>query len=220
MHVVRIWDLPTRLFHWLLAACVIGLVVTGNVGGNAMVWHFRLGYVVFGLLLFRFLWGFIGGHWSRFGTLVLSPVKVLRYLRGESAPADAAGHNPLGSLSVLALLLFLSAQVGTGLFSDDEIAAAGPLTGLVSGSVVSWATAYHKSVGKSVLIVLVLLHVVAILFYLWRRKENLIRPMISGDKALPTPVPPARDDGRSRLFAAALVAACSVVVVWVVRLGT
>ena len=81
MHTIRVWDLPTRLFHWALAACVVGLVVTANVGGNWMTWHGRLGYTVLSLLLFRIVWGFIGGHWSRFGSFAYGPSSVLAYLR-------------------------------------------------------------------------------------------------------------------------------------------
>ena len=95
---VRVWDLPTRLFHWVLAACVIGSVVSAKIGGNAMVWHFRLGYVVFTLLAFRLLWGMVGGRWSRFGSFVYAPATLLRYLRGGSRAEEhhEVGHSPLG----------------------------------------------------------------------------------------------------------------------------
>ena len=129
-HTVRIWDLPTRLFHWALAACIVGLVVSAKLGGNAMVWHFRLGHAVLALLLFRLVWGLVGGHWSRFAVFWVSPARLLRYVRGQVLPQDTAGHNPLGALSVFALLGAVALQVGTGLFSDDEIAFAGPLTRL------------------------------------------------------------------------------------------
>ena len=99
MSTVRIWDLPTRLFHWLLAASVVALVVTAKVGGNAMVWHFRLGYVVLALLAFRLVWGLVGGRWSRFASFVPTPGRLWRYLRGSSAEAESAGHSPLGALS-------------------------------------------------------------------------------------------------------------------------
>ena len=155
MFTVRIWDLPTRLFHWALAACVIGLVITGNVGGNAMVWHFRLGYAVLTLVLFRLAWGFVGGHWSRWSNLPLHPRHAWAYLQTRAAERTDAGHNPLGSWSILAMLFFLLFQVSTGLISDDEIANAGPLTSLVSGSWVSWASAWHKNWGKLIIILLV-----------------------------------------------------------------
>jgi cytochrome b len=111
-------------------------VVTGKVGGNAITWHFRLGYLVMGLLLFRIVWGLVGGHWSRFASFVRSPSTVLRYLRGQTRPDEHldVGHNPLGAGSVLALLLLLAVQVGTGLVADDEIANQGPLNRFVSGA--------------------------------------------------------------------------------------
>jgi cytochrome b len=217
MVTVRIWDLPTRLFHWLLAACVIGLVVTGNIGGNAMLWHFRLGYAVLTLVLFRLVWGFVGGHWSRWSQLALAPSQVLAYLRGRSS--SWAGHNPMGSWSVLLMLAWLLLQVGTGLVSDDEIANAGPLSALVSGATVSAATVWHKGLGKGVLIALVLVHVAAIAFYRVRKAQALVPAMLHGDKSLPQAVPASRDGTRQRLLAVLLVLACAAAVRWLLSLG-
>jgi cytochrome b len=219
MHTVRVWDLPTRLFHWALAACVIGLIITANVGGNWMEWHGRLGYTVLSLLLFRIVWGFVGGHWSRFGSFLYGPGTMLAYLRGDARPEHQVGHNPLGMLSVFALITILLLQVSTGLFSDDEIAFTGPLVSLVSGETVSQATSYHKSVGKLILIGLVLLHVLAILFYKWVKKDNLVRPMVLGDKQVPVAVPSARDTASSRVLALGVWALCAGVVYWIVGLG-
>jgi cytochrome b len=221
MRTIRIWDLPTRFFHWVLVACFVGLVATGSVGGNAMVWHFRLGYAVFSLLLFRIIWGLVGGRWSRFSTFVVKPSTVLAFLRGERQPEHTAGHNPLGALSVIALLGFLCAQVATGLISDDEIAFAGPLTRFVSSATVSLATTYHTDIGKLILFGLVALHIAAIVFYRWKKQENLVKPMVLGDKELPASIAlkPSRDDARSRLLGAAVLAASAGTVTWVVRLG-
>ena len=219
MHTVRVWDLPTRLFHWALAACVIGLVITANVGGNWMTWHGRLGYTVESLLLFRVVWGFVGGHWSRFGNFLYGPSTVLAYLRGNARPEHRVGHNPLGMLSVFALMAILLLQVSTGLVSDDEIAFTGPLVSLVSGDTVSQATRYHKSVGKLILIALVALHVLAILFYKWIKKDNLVRPMVLGDKQVASPMPHARDTASSRLLALAVWALCAAAVYGIVGLG-
>ncbi len=217
MVTVRIWDLPTRLFHWLLAASVMALVITGNVGGNAMVWHFRLGYAVLTLLLFRLLWGFVGGYWSRWSQLSLRPAHVLAYLR---APTLAwAGHNPLGSWSVLLMLLWLLLQVSTGLVSDDEIANAGPLTAFVSGATVGAATAWHKGFGKLVLIVLVLVHVTAIVWYRLRRTQALLPAMLHGDKVIPADTPSSRDDTGSRILAALVLLACMGAVRWLLGLS-
>lgn len=208
MQTTRVWDLPTRLFHWLLAAAVIGLVVTGQVGGSWMDWHFRLGYSVLTLLLFRLLWGFVGGHWSRFANFFYSPATVWRYLRGQGAPENSVGHNPLGFLSVLGLLGFTLLQVATGLFSDDEIANAGPLSKFASGEWVSRASDYHTEVGKFVLLALVVLHIIAIAVYRIKKGQNLVTPMVRGDKQTPTGVPSARDDLVTRLLALLLFLLC------------
>lgn len=218
MFTVRIWDLPTRLFHWLLAACVIGLVVTGNIGGNAMVWHFRLGYAVLTLVLFRLVWGLIGGHWSRWSQLTLAPGQVLGYLQGRSS--GGSGHNPLGSWSVVLMLSWLLLQVSTGLVSDDEITNAGPLTALVSGVTVSAATAWHKGLGKGVLIALVLVHVGAVAWYQLRKAQNLLPAMLHGDKSLAQTVPASRDGAAQRLLAVLVLLACAGAVRWLVNLGT
>ncbi|MFM6985761.1 MAG: cytochrome b/b6 domain-containing protein [Hydrogenophaga sp.] len=219
MHTIRVWDLPTRLFHWALVGCVVGLIVTGNVGGNAMVWHGRLGYAVLTLLLFRVVWGLVGGHWSRFVNFLPAPMATLAYLRGRTTPVHSVGHNPLGAWSVWALLLVLLAQVGSGLFADDEIAFAGPLAGLVTGDWVGTLTRYHKGLGKLVLIALVVLHLAAIAFYELVRRQRLLRPMISGDKVLPMPAQASRDSARSRWVAALLLLACALTVYGIVSLG-
>lgn len=219
MHTVRVWDLPTRLFHWALVACVVGLVITANVGGGWMVWHGRLGLTVLSLLLFRLLWGFVGGHWSRFGNFLYGPSTVLGYLRGQVRPEHRVGHNPLGMLSVIALLSILLLQVVTGLFSDDEIAFTGPLVALVSGDTVSLATKYHKSIGKLLVLLLVVLHVAAIVFYKLVKKDNLVRPMVQGDKQVDVPVPNSTDSAGSRLLALVLWALCAMAVYGLSGLG-
>ena len=218
-YTTRVWDLPTRIFHWALVACVIALVVTGQIGGNAMVWHFRCGYAVLSLLLYRIEWGLVGGRWSRFASFIYAPGTIVRYLRRLGRPEHSVGHNPLGAGSVFAMLLFLLAQVGSGLFSDDDIANAGPLSKFVSNAMVSASTWYHKEVGKRVLIVLVILHVAAILFYLFKKKENLVKPMIHGDKVLEHVLESSHDDARSRTVAAVVFAVCAGLVATMVKLA-
>jgi cytochrome b len=155
---VRVWDLPTRLFHWLLVACVAGLIATGYIGGAWMGWHARIGYAVLTLLLFRIAWGFVGGHWSQFRAFLYHPGSVVAYLRGRGHPDHLVGHNPLGAGSVFAMLLVLLAQVATGLVGDDEIAFTGPLNRFVSTSRGLAATWYHKAVGQWLLVGLIVLH--------------------------------------------------------------
>jgi cytochrome b len=209
---VRVWDLPTRVFHWSLAALVVASIMTAKVGGNAMEWHFRSGYAILALLLFRLVWGIVGGRWSRFVHFVYAPAASLRYLRGQSRPDEHhdVGHSPLGALSVFALLAVLVAQVATGLVADDEIASAGPLVRFVSGATSAWSTGWHKNAGQWTVVGLVALHVVAIVAYALRRR-NLVGPMLVGDKLLGADVPPSVDTAGSRLVALAIAAVCAAV---------
>ena len=211
---VRVWDLPTRLFHGLLMLAIVGLVVTGQIGGAAMTWHFYLGYLVLSLVLFRIVWGFVGGHWSRFAQFVPTPARVGRYaaeLIGRRH-RPTVGHNPMGALSVLAMLLLLLLQVFSGFMSDDEIAASGPWTALVSNQWVEWATAYHTEIGKVLILILVGLHIASVLFYKRVQREDLITPMISGDKVLPPGAPSSNDTASSRALALAIWIACGYAV--------
>ena len=218
---VRVWDLPTRLFHWVLALSVVASIVTAKIGGNAMVWHFRLGYLALGLLLFRIVWGLVGGRWSRFASILYAPGRVWAYLRGQRDPQgrDEVGHSPLGALSVWALLGLLLAQVGSGLFADDEIANVGPLNRFVSGATAQLLTGWHKEVGETVLIALLGLHVAAVLFYRWVQRKDLVTPMITGDKPLPAQTPASADGKLQRLLALGLALLAGLVVYAVVRLG-
>jgi len=209
MFTLRIWDLPTRLFHWALAMCVVGLIITGKLGGNAMVWHFRLGYVVLVLLLFRLFWGLVGGFWSRWSQLPLGPRQIWSYLKKRTFAHSFPGHNPLGSWSIVAMLLVLIFQVSTGLISDDEIANAGPLTTLVNGQWVSWATSWHKQWGQWLVIFLVGLHLSALLVYRLQKKAPLVPAMLHGDKIFFLPVTESQDRTVDRLWAVVLLVVSS-----------
>jgi cytochrome b len=219
---VRVWDLPIRVFHWTLTLAVIALVVTGKVGGNAMEWHFRFGYAVFALLLWRVLWGFAGSRWARFASFPLRPSEFARQLRGASRRGDtlAVGHSPSGALSVVALLAALSAQVTAGLLSwDDIVQIGGPLNRYVSEATASRALWFHKAVGQWLVIGLALLHVAAVLFYLLARRLDLVRPMWHGDKRLADASLGATDDAAMRWRALRLMALSAAGVTAVVSLG-
>jgi cytochrome b len=221
---IRIWDLPTRTFHWALVVCVTGLIVTGKVGGEWLAWHFRLGFTVFALLLFRLVWGFIGGRWSRFSSFLYAPGTVLRYLRGQGDALHEMGHSPLGAGSVFMMLLVLAAQVGSGLFADDEIATTGPLARFVSTGTSLLLTSYHRHVGQWVILALVALHIGAIAYYRLAKGRNLVGPMIHGDKlmanaGLAAPTLASSDGTSSRVMALILLGVCAGVVAWVVSLG-
>jgi cytochrome b len=215
----RVWDLPTRIFHWALAACVFCLLITGFRGGDAMTWHYRFGYCVLTLLMFRLVWGVVGGKWSRFASFVYAPSSILRYMKGQGDALHSVGHNPLGAFSVFAMLALLLVQVSTGLISDDEISAAGPLTKFVSNATVSLASSYHVTIGKVLVIVLVITHLAAIVFYLYKKRENLIKPMLHGDKLLPDTTPASADTASTRTLALAIFLACAAAVYWLVSLG-
>lgn len=175
---ILIWDLPTRLFHWLLVVAVLAMVVSGKVGGNWIKLHGTLGLAVLGLLVFRLVWGCLGSTYARFLNFLPTPKKVAAYLRGEWR---GHGHNPLGAFSVFALLGVLLFQVVTGLVANDDIAFTGPLFDLVGRDLSNLATAWHHWVVNA-LIVLVALHIAAIMFYTHVKKDNLVKPMLLGWK--------------------------------------
>ena len=180
---IPVWDLPTRLFHWLLVVFVAVSFTTGSIGGNAMRYHEWGGFAILVLLVFRIYWGFIGSRASRFSNFVKGPAAVWHYaaalVRGKSE--RYLGHNPLGGWSVLALLLALLIQAATGLFANDDIVTEGPLYLWVSKPVSDWLTGVHR-LNRILIMALAATHVSAVLFYLLVKHENLIKPMITGTK--------------------------------------
>ena len=210
--MVRVWDLPTRLFHWLLAACVVMAIVSARIGGWAMTWHMRFGYAIFTLLSFRLVWGFVGGLWSRFASFTHTPAASWRYLRGTGAAPEHAdvGHNPLGAWSVIALLGALAVQVATGLVADDEIAANGPLFKAVSPAASEAASHWHADIGQWIIIGLSALHVMAIAYYWLGRRQNLVASMLHGNKRLAADVPATIDNKGSRVFALLIIVLCAI----------
>ena len=210
---VRVWDLPTRIFHVALAMTVTAAIVTAEVGGEWMPWHLRCGEAVLGLLAFRWIWGLVGGHWSRFSTFLPAPARLASALRGRATAADAVGHNPLGSLSVWAFLVLLTLQVSTGLVADDDIATTGPLNAHVSGHLARRASHWHAGWGADLVFVLIGLHLAAIAWYTFARRVPLLRAMWTGDKALP-PATRASADGRAPRVLALVIWAAAAVSVW------
>ena len=174
---IKVWDLPTRLFHWLLFVTVAAALWTGWVGGSWIEWHGRLGLVIIWLLAFRLVWGFLGSTYARFAQFLPTPARILAYLRGNWR---GEGHNPLGALSVFALLGYLTWQAVSGLFSNDDIAFEGPLADLVSGATSTWLSGLHRQ-GLWIILGLIALHLTAIAIYALRGK-NLVRPMLVGWK--------------------------------------
>ena len=212
---VMVWDLPTRLFHWSLAVLVVICVVTGKLGLDWLEVHMISGYGVLSLVLFRLVWGFVGGRHARFASFVRSPAVVGRHI-AEMFKKDAPrhlGHNPLGGWAVMAMLGALLLQASTGLFATDDIFTEGPLYPLATKAASDLLTRIHRW-NADAIIVLVVIHVLAIGFYLIVKHDNLIRPMIDGRKSWHGPAPPAG----ANLPAAVLIAGlCAGVVFLVVR---
>ena len=175
---IHLWDLPVRIFHWALVGLVTTAVITGELGGDLMDIHSKAGIAIIGLVVFRLIWGFVGSTHARFINFAPSPPKIKAYLRGQW---KGVGHNPIGALSVLALLALLAIQAGTGLFSNDDIAFTGPLADLAGSALSNRLTSIHQLLSNFLLGLLVL-HIVAIGFYVIFKKDNLVRPMITGWK--------------------------------------
>jgi cytochrome b len=197
-----VWDLPIRLFHWSVVL-LIGLSWWSAEQGADRV-HFWSGYGLLFLLLFRILWGFAGSSTARFTTFVRGPSTVLTYLR--SGEHKQAGHTPLGALSVVAMLLALLVQIATGLIQiDDDDFVEGPLSGLVSYDAALLAHDIHE-ISFNILLGLIALHLAAIAYYQWVRRQSLIRPMFTGRTKLSAGVSPMRAASKGRLLACAAAA--------------
>ncbi len=212
-----VWDLPTRLFHWLLVLLIIGSYLAVKAGGNWIDWHFRAGYAILALIAFRIVWGFVGGRYARFRSFLFGPRRILAYLRGAPDAPAGPGHNPLGALSVFAMLLLIGAQAVLGLFANDDIASEGPLASLVSKDTSDFLTSLHLR-HELILLVLIGLHVVAIAWYRIIRGRRLLPPMITGrDPQAPPGAESSRDDAKLRLAALAILAVIAGIVWLVVR---
>ncbi len=212
---VAVWDFAIRLFHWLLVLLILGSYLTAEVFRTVdYQWHKLIGYTVLGLLLFRLMWGFVGGRHARFASFVRGPAAVLRYLGtlGTRHPEGHAGHNPLGALSVLALLLSLAVQATSGLFVDDEILASGPLASAASAGTRSLMGAIH-AINFNVLLTLIGLHLAAIAYYAVWKRDDLVRPMVTGRKRGLPPEAHAAPPSPWRALLVALIAAGLVVTI-------
>lgn len=180
---LHIWDLPTRLFHWTLVL-LLGFA-WWSAEERMLDWHRLAGYNIFALLIFRLIWGIVGSSTARFSNFVGRPVTLVRYVRSHMfnrSAAPAAGHNPVGGWSVLAMIALLATQVGLGFFSVDiDGMESGPFAYLVDFETGRVAADWHDFI-FNVILALTALHVVAILFYLLHRRDNLVGPMISGSR--------------------------------------
>jgi cytochrome b len=211
---IAIWDLPIRLIHWSLV--VLLPLMWWTAEENEFGWHMSLGIVMLGLLVFRVVWGFIGSSTARFSSFVRGPRSIAEYLRRSRAATPIVGHNPLGGWSVLVLLLLLISQVALGLIAGDpDDDATGPLNHLVSFTLAAQATEAHEWL-FNVIIVFVVLHIGAVLFYLLARGDNLFGPMITGRKVFPLDIAQPAQAPRLRTIGCILATA---LVAWWIYLG-
>jgi cytochrome b len=206
---VRVWDLPTRAFHWLAVALVAACWVTQRL--NWMEWHVRLGEVLLALVLFRLMWGVAGGETARFRSFVASPAAAWRHLKHllQREPDLQVGHNPAGGWMVLLLLALLLAETLSGLYDNNDIADEGPLSEIVPAAVANAIAKLHAW-GWDVLLGAVVLHVCAIAVYALVKGHNLLGPMLTGRKHLPAAV---RAPARASLWLAVLLLALAATIV-------
>ncbi len=211
--VIRLWDLPLRLFHWLLVAAVAFAIFTAKAGGDWMVWHGRTGIFITALLGFRLTWGIVGSSTARFVNFAPRRKTLLAYLRGRWR---GLGHNPLGACSVFLLLALLAAQAVTGLLANDDIDFEGPWFNAINKDWSDRLTAWHHHL-SNYLLVFIGLHLAAILFHLVVARTNLLTPMLTGKKE----IDPGEHDiggmepgrpGKPALFVAILIAALAAYV--------
>lgn len=212
---LKIWDAPVRLVHWALVALIAFSWWSGEQGGLTMTWHMWSGYAILTLIVFRLLWGFFGTRHARFRDFLYAPGAVVRYARtlpGRSATLYA-GHNPLGGLSAILMLISIAVQVGTGLFANDDVLTEGPLYALVTKETSDWLTTIHHY-NFWVLLGLAGVHIAAVIFYWAYKRENLIGAMFTGRKRLPPEL--ATEQTRERPAVAVLLLALSAAIVYLV----
>lgn len=185
---IKLWDVPVRLIHWSLVLLLPALWWSGETGKLDL--HQKMGLIMLGLVVFRILWGIFGSETARFTSFIKGPGRVLSYLKtlfsGGSTPS--VGHNPLGAISTILILGLLGAQVGFGLFAQDvDGLESGPLSYLVSYDGADTAREWHHLLFSLIQLV-VLLHIIAILFYTFVKRDRLVGPMITGRKQFPAAV--------------------------------
>jgi cytochrome b len=203
--LILVWDLPTRLFHWLAVALVIAAYATFRM--DWMIWHARAGYALLALLAFRLAWGFFGAETARFKSFVASPSRALGHLVEvlREGPDEHVGHNPAGGWMVLLLLALLLGQTLTGIYVDNDIADQGPLSEVTPAAVANAINAMHDIYLWDALLAAIAIHVLAILAYA-ARGRNLALPMIIGRMRA---AEGTRAPARASLTRALILLACS-----------
>ena len=213
--IVVVWDAPIRVFHWLIVALVAAAYMTWRF--NWMVWHGLIGEAVLALVLFRLLWGFFGGETARFSHFFTSPLVAVRHLKYalRREPDHQVGHNPAGGWMVLLLLALLLAETLTGLYVANDIADVGPLTEVVPAWAANAIESSHAILWYALLAAIVV-HILAIAGFAAIKGQNLLRPMITGTKAMPPSVAAPRAGSWAR--AVLLLLGCAVATAFLANL--
>jgi cytochrome b len=212
-----VWDIPVRLFHWLLVLCLFGQWLTVEVLEDAMDIHFYIGYFILGLIIFRLFWGFIGTKYAKFSSFIAGPKSILSYLRSLTSKQNifTTGHNAVGGLLLPAVLMLVGLQAISGLFTSDDIVSAGPYYEGANSATQKWMQWLHNNI-FDVLIGLVVIHLLAIAWYRWALKHDLIMPMLTGQKVVDV----SKAIAHSKLVKALILAiAVGVFVYWLVEIN-
>jgi cytochrome b len=212
-----VWDIPVRLFHWLLVLCLFGQWLTAEVLEDAMDIHFYIGYFTLGLIIFRLIWGFVGTKYAKFNSFIAGPKAMSTYLRSVISKQHtfSIGHNSVGGLILPGVIILVGLQAISGLFTTDDIVYSGPYYASADTDLQQLMQWLHHNV-FDILLAIIGLHLVAIGWYLVFLKHNLIRPMLDGKKAV------AEKDsiGHSQLIKAILIMCLvAVFVYWLVEIN-
>ena len=173
-----VWDVPLRLFHWMLVICVFGAI--GSAKAEMLEFHQHFGMAVMGLICFRLVWGVAGSQTARFSRFIRPPSAAIGVVRQIFAgKADkVAGHSALGGYAVILLLLICLVMSVSGAFSTDDVLFEGPFVSLAP-ALSPLAERVHAITEKLVFAV-ILLHLAAMAVYYFRLKKNLIPAMVTG----------------------------------------
>lgn len=213
---IKVWDIYTRLFHWTLGIAILVCFIAEDQ--DEMEIHTTSGIVVLGLVAFRLFWGIIGPRTVQFHRFIRGPQTIIAYIRNSKAPQfqPMIGHSPIGALSVIALLVLVGVQAVTGLFASDDIYTEGPLVKFVSSDFGALASEIHEA-NSNLLLAMIGLHVAAVLYYRFITRDNLILPMITGNKQISSgdamQAEPIR--GRNPLLAMSIIAAAAALAYYI-----
>jgi len=214
---LKIWDLPVRLFHWSLVSLFIAAYITNALGTSYFKYHLWCGYAIIVLVSFRIIWGLVGTYHARFSNFVRNPITTLKYAISvvKKNEKHYVGHNPLGAVMVIVLLIAILVQAVTGLFTNDEIFNTGPLYGYISDSLSLQLTSLHRQLFYWILGAVVL-HILAVLIHVFFKHDNIIKAMFTGKKSAQH-AEDGKSIGSSRIILAIIIIALlSLLLAWVI----